>query len=188
MDKKLIRNICVFCGSRKGNNSQFENFIKDLGEALTKNKYSLIYGGGNVGLMGELANSVLKENGSVIGVIPEHLLEKEVGKLDLKTLIVTKNMHQRKQIMYTRADAFIVYPGGIGTLDEFFEILTWRQLGLHVKPIIILDINNYWAPLIELISHQIRYKFLEKKILDDLTVCKNVKEAIAVLNKLNLKP
>ncbi len=95
MDKKLIRNICVFCGSRKGNNSQFENFIKDLGEALTKNKYSLIYGGGNVGLMGELANSVLKENGSVIGVIPEHLLEKEVGKLDLKTLIVTKNMHMK---------------------------------------------------------------------------------------------
>ena len=186
MDKNFIANICIFCGSKSGKNAEIENCIKDLAEALIKNKYSLIYGGGSTGLMGKLADSGLKKNGTVIGVIPEFLLKKEVGNLDLEILIVTKNMHQRKQTMYERADAFIIYPGGIGTLDEFFEILTWKQLGLHVKPIIILDINKFWTPLIDLINHQIYHKFLDKKILDDFTICKEVNDAISFLNKLNL--
>ena len=166
MTKKTVKSVCVFCGSRKGKNSKHEHATKELGKLLAKKNLSLIYGGGNIGLMGVLASVAQSNNCSIFGVIPEHLMKKEVAKTDLKRLTVTKNMHERKKMMYDNADAFIVLPGGVGTLDEFFEILTWAQLELHDKPIVLLNIDNFWTPLINLLNHQVKLGFMDKNIVD----------------------
>jgi uncharacterized protein (TIGR00730 family) len=135
-----------------------------LGAALAKADMRLVYGAGDVGIMGGVARAAQRSGGTTFGVIPQHLLDWEVGKRDLSTFIVTETMHERKKVMVMNADAICVLPGGAGSLDEFFEVLTWRQLGLHAKPIFLLDINGYWQPLQALVEHVIAQGFAEDSL------------------------
>lgn len=143
-----MKNIAVFCGSSNGQVQSIIDQAYQLGIYLGKNDLTLVYGGSKIGLMGQVARGVIEKNGNVIGVIPDFLKTKEIVHPDLTELIVTSNMHERKVIMYEKSDAFIIIPGGFGTMDEFFEIATWGQLGLHSKPIAILNMNGYYNHLI----------------------------------------
>ncbi|MTI22639.1 TIGR00730 family Rossman fold protein [Fulvivirga sp. RKSG066] len=143
-----MKNICVFCGSSKGNRPEYEAAAHDLGKMMAERNQTLVYGGGNIGLMGIVADSVLKHGGDVIGVIPDFLMKREVGHLGLTQLHVVSSMHERKQKMAELADAFIAMPGGFGTLEELAEIVTWVQLELIKKPIALLNIEGYYTNLI----------------------------------------
>ncbi len=156
---KEIETICVYCGSNTGNKPYHVTIAHELGFKIASQDITLIYGAGGIGLMNELADAVLKANGNVVGVITKHLVNKEVQHKTLSETVLVNSMHQRKQIMYERSDAFVILPGGFGTLDEFFEILTWKQIGLHKKPIVILDSHYYWNPLKELLQHTIQEGF-----------------------------
>ena len=147
--------VCVYCGARPGRDPAFAAAATDLGTALAARGWRLVYGAGDVGLMGIVARSAQSAGGETFGVIPVHLMNMEVGKRDLTQFVVTETMHERKKVMFMNADAVVVMPGGAGTLDEFFEVLTWRQIGLHEKPIFLLDTNGYWQPLIALMDHLI---------------------------------
>lgn len=151
--------VCVFCGARSGGDPVYAKAAKDFGRAIADENWRLVYGAGDVGLMGTVARATQDANGTTFGVIPVHLLKKEVGKADLSTFVVTENMHERKKIMFMNSDAIVVLPGGAGSLDEFFEVLTWKQIGLHNKPIYLLSVNDYWAPLEALIDHIIAEGF-----------------------------
>lgn len=131
---------------------------------IAAQNWRLVYGAGDVGLMGEVANATQSADGQTFGVIPEHLFKREVGKRDLTSFIITENMHERKKVMYMNSDVIVVLPGGAGSLDEFFEILTWRQLGLHEKPIYLLNINGYWDTLIALLEHTIAQGFASETL------------------------
>tara|TARA_Y100000746_G_C15428669_1_gene417561 strand:- start:139 stop:666 length:528 start_codon:yes stop_codon:yes gene_type:complete len=168
--------VCVFCGSRAGKTSEFSNTAKKLGELIAKYRWRLVYGGGDVGLMGDLAKSVQKNNGDILGVIPTHLLEMEVAKTDVTSFIVTENMHERKKVMFMNSDTIIILPGGIGTLDEFFEVLTWRQLNLHNKKIYVLNINGFWNKLIGLLDELVSQEFVEGSVRDYFTVITTIDE------------
>ncbi len=144
---KRIEALCVYCGSKMGNDPRHAALARALGAEIAARGITLVYGGGGIGLMTEVADAVLAAKGRVVGVIPSHLARAEVQHGGLSEAILVDSMHQRKEIMFKRADAFAVLPGGLGTLDEFFEILTWRQIGLHDKPVVILDSAGYWAPL-----------------------------------------
>ncbi len=148
-----MKSLCVFCGSRKGHDPRFEEIARQVGRSLARRGVRLVYGAGNIGLMGAMADACLQAGGRVLGVIPDFLKEKEVCHSGLTELIVTATMHQRKEIMAARSDAFLVLPGGFGTLDEFFEILTWRQLKLHDKPIGILDVAGFYHLLLRHVEH-----------------------------------
>ena len=147
------KSLCVYCGSQAGGNPAHAAVARGLGRELARRGITLVYGAGGIGLMALLADAVLAGGGKVIGVIPEHLARREVLHSELTETIVTDDMHRRKQAMFDRADGFVVLPGGFGTLDEFFEVLTWKQLGLHDKPVVILDNEGYWAPLLALLDH-----------------------------------
>ncbi|MBS8227873.1 TIGR00730 family Rossman fold protein [Vannielia litorea] len=151
--------ICVYCGSRDGADPAYAEAAEALGEAIARNGWRLVYGAGDVGLMGRVARSAQNGGAETFGVIPTHLLQREVGKRDLTTFIVTETMHERKKVMFMNADAVVVLPGGAGSLDELFEVLTWRQLGLHEKPILLLNTNGYWTKLTELIEHVVASGF-----------------------------
>ena len=179
--KKTIKSVCVFCGSRSGSILEYEETALELGNLIAKENLTLVYGGGNAGLMGSLASSAEKGNCKILGVIPKHLMEREIGKTSLRNLKVTQTMHNRKNLMYNSSDAFLVLPGGVGTLDEFFEILTWAQLDLHKKPIILINVNNFWAPLINLLNHQIKSGFMEPNITLLFKTFKTPLEAINYL-------
>ncbi|KAJ55656.1 decarboxylase [Actibacterium mucosum KCTC 23349] len=153
--------ICVFCGSRAGNRPEYGTDADDLGRALAAAGMRLVYGAGDVGLMGRVARAAQQAGGNTFGVIPVHLFKKEVGKRDLSTFVVTENMHERKKVMYMNSDAIVMLPGGAGSLDEFFEVLTWRQLGLHNKPILLMNTQGYWDPLLALMDHYINEGFAE---------------------------
>ena len=181
LEKNYGKSICVFCGSRDGLSSKYKFAAVELGVLLSEVKFRLVYGGGNVGLMGALASSAQKNNCEILGIIPQHLMDKEVGKTNLKNLIITRNMHERKNLMYNESDAIMILPGGVGTLDEFFEIITWGQLGLHQKPIILLNIDRFWSPLLDLLSHQIKCGFMDKSINKLFSIVDTPKEAIAYL-------
>ena len=155
-----LKTICVFCGSKEGNDQEITNAAVELGCALAKENIALVYGGSKIGVMGTLAKSVLKEKGVAIGIIPGFLKRKEVVHLGLSELIVTENMHERKLKMHELSDGFIALPGGIGTLEELFEIFTWLQLGLHSKPIGILNCNGFYNDLIELLETMVRKGFV----------------------------
>jgi hypothetical protein len=142
-----IKALCVYCGSSKGKDPHHAALASALGAEMAARSITLVYGAGGIGLMTEVADAVLAAKGHVVGVIPEHLARAELQHSGLSETIVVDSMHRRKEIMFKRADAFAVLPGGLGTLDEFFEILTWRQIGLHDKPVIILESGDYWAPL-----------------------------------------
>jgi uncharacterized protein (TIGR00730 family) len=163
-------NVCVFCGSSIGFGAHYVAIARELGQTLSQHKHSLIYGGGNVGLMGILADTMLEYNSEVIGVIPDFLLQREVGHLGLTRLEVVNTMHERKKRMADLSDAFIAMPGGWGTLDELAEILTWKQLGLISQPIGILNTNNFFDPLISQMSIMVKEGFLKKENLDSLII------------------
>lgn len=148
-----IRNICVYCGSGPGTNPAYVATAKALGKSLAAADIGLVYGGGSLGLMGEVAKSTLAHGGRVTGIIPSFLSKKEQMLQDANELIITENMHERKMLMFERSDAFVALPGGIGTLEELVEQLTWSQLGRHAKPIIVANIDGFWAPFLALLRH-----------------------------------
>ncbi len=154
-----IKSLCVYCGSQVGDDAAFAETAKAFGASLARRDITLVYGAGGIGIMNVIANAVLAEGGRVIGVIPEHLARIEVQHAGLTDTIVVDSMHARKQVMFERADGFVILPGGFGTLDELFEILTWRQIGLHDKPIVLLDDRGYWRPLRALLDHVVAHGF-----------------------------
>jgi uncharacterized protein (TIGR00730 family) len=152
--------VCVYCGSRHGRRPAYAEAARSLGRAIGERGWQLVYGGGKVGLMGEVADAVLAAGGRAIGVIPESLLRREVGHRGLHELHVVPDMHQRKRLMAERADAFVALPGGIGTLEELFEVWTWRQLGYHDQPIGLLDVDGYYAALLAFVQQMVDEGFL----------------------------
>jgi len=155
-----IRTVCVYCGSGPGTDPAFIKAALRFGEILAKEKVGLVYGGGSLGMMGAVAASVLQHGGRVTGVIPEFLKTKERLEVGAQEIITTPDMHVRKRTMFERADAFVALPGGIGTLEELVEQMTWAQLGRHKKPILILNINGFWDPLRALLEHMRRLEFV----------------------------
>ncbi|MCC6008328.1 MAG: TIGR00730 family Rossman fold protein [Rhodobacteraceae bacterium] len=156
------RAVCVFCGSRNGHDPSWTGAAEALGAGIADAGWELVYGAGDVGLMGAVARAALGRGGRALGVIPEHLLAREAGRRDLTRFVVTQTMHERKKVMFMNADAIVALPGGPGTLDELFEVMTWRQLGLHDKPILLLNAGGYWDGLVALIDHMIAQGFAEQ--------------------------
>ena len=173
--------VCVFCGSRSGNNPEYLIQAEIFGTLITKNKWRLVYGAGNTGMMGSVANATQQGKSTTFGVIPDHLVKREVGKTDLDNYIITENMHDRKKLMFTNSDAIVLLPGGPGSLDEFFEVLTWAQLDVHKKPIVLINVETYWDPLIELIDHTISSGFADSAIKGLFTIVDTAEEAIECL-------
>ncbi len=157
-----IKSLCVYCGSNFNGDDQLKNAVTELARIMLSQYISLVYGGGKVGLMGLIADEVLNGGGNVTGVIPAFLMEKEVGHTGLTKLIITENMHQRKQKMADLADGFLILPGGYGTLEEFFEVLTWLQLGLHKKPIGVLNVNGFYNHLFNQLDVMVEQSFLKE--------------------------
>ncbi|WP_135076595.1 TIGR00730 family Rossman fold protein [Terasakiella sp. SH-1] len=160
------KSLCVFCGSKNGNDPEFVKEAQKLGKMMADQGVELVYGGGSIGIMGVIAEEVLAHGGRVTGVIPEFLQKFEVGHQNLNELIITESMHDRKRTMFERSDGFIVLPGGLGTMDETFEIMTWKQLRLHDKPIIVLDTKNYWQPFHQLVEATIAGDFAHEAVRD----------------------
>jgi uncharacterized protein (TIGR00730 family) len=173
--------ICVFCGARPGLDAAHVLAARDLGAAIARNGWRLVYGAGDVGIMGEVARAAQAAGAATLGVIPVHLLGRERGKRDLSTLIITEDMHERKKVMFMNSDAVVVLPGGAGSLDEFFEVLTWAQIGLHAKPIFLVDIQGYWQPLVRLIDHVIAEGFAEPSLRGHFTTVPDVQGLLARL-------
>ena len=147
------RSVCVYCGSRPGSDPAYMAAAEAMGRVLADENWRLVYGAGDVGLMGAVARTAQSAGAQTFGVIPQHLLAWEVGKTDLTTYVVTETMHERKKVMFMNCDAVVVLPGGAGSLDELFEVLTWRQLGLHEKPVFLVNTDGYWDPLTALLRH-----------------------------------
>ena len=156
-----MKRICVFCGSSSGSRPEYRAAAEELGAELVRRKIGMVYGGGNVGLMGVLADAVLNASGEAIGVIPEHLMAREIGHNGLTKLHVVRSMHERKALMADLSDAFVAMPGGYGTLEEFCEIVTWAQLGLHAKPCGVLNVMGYYSPLLAMFDHAVGERFLK---------------------------
>lgn len=158
------RNVCVYCGSGPGNKPAYTEAAQTLGRMLATSGIGLVYGGGSLGLMGEVARATLEAGGRVTGIIPEFLSERERTLTDADEVIVTRDMHERKRLMFERSDAFVALPGGIGTLEELVEQLTWSQLGQHRKPIIVANISEFWAPFLSLLAHMKADAFIRNGI------------------------
>src|ERR1700683_5056635 len=156
-----MNRVCVFCGANPGIRAEYRVAAEGLGTELARRQIGLVYGGGNVGLMGLLADAVLKAGGEVVGVIPEQLMARELGHNGLTKLHVVKSMHERKALMADLSDAFVALPGGFGTLEEFCEAITWTQLGLHAKPCGILNTLGYYSPLLQMFDHAVEERFLK---------------------------
>jgi uncharacterized protein (TIGR00730 family) len=178
-----INALCVYCGSSAGTDPAFAAAARSFGKILAKNGIRLIYGGGSVGLMGAVADAVIKHGGAVTGIIPEFLTAKERPQSNGKELIVTRDMHERKRIMFERADGFVALPGGIGTLEEIVEQLTWAQLGRHRKPILFANINGYWDPLLALIAHMREQEFVPPALRVDFLVTDGVEDILPKLRQ-----
>jgi uncharacterized protein (TIGR00730 family) len=176
-----IKSICVYCASGPGNTPAFMDAAKSFGRILAENGIRLVYGGGSVGLMGALAESVLDHGGTVTGVIPEFLVNREHMLVRVQERIITRDMHERKRLMFEHADAFVALPGGIGTLEELVEQLTWAQLGRHKKPILILNMEGFWDPLCALLDHMRKLQFIRAGLSVDLLVAKRVDEILPKL-------
>jgi len=159
---RLIRNICVYCGSNTGIDPAYAEAARTLGRLTAQAGIGLVYGGGGLGLMGELARTVLAHGGHVTGIIPSFLSKKERMLREAHEMIVVEDMHQRKKLMFDKSDAFVALPGGIGTLEELVEQLTWAQLGRHTKPIVLVNIEGFWAPFLELLHHMRREDFIRQ--------------------------
>jgi len=176
-----VSRVCVYCGSNVGRDRRHHAAAQELGDALAKAGIELVYGGGRVGLMGVLADAVLAAGGRVVGIIPGTLRDAELAHQGASELVITAGMHDRKRLMAERADAFAVLPGGIGTLDETFEILTWRHLGLHDKPIFLLDVAGYWRPLRDLLDHLVAQDFAPPLVPRLLNIVPGVAELMSAL-------
>lgn len=173
--------IAVFCGSKSGDEDKYSNIATELGKIMANRNIGLVYGGGKVGLMGDVSSSIIKNNGHAIGVIPNFMVEKELANREVQELIEVDSMHERKKVMSEKADAFIILPGGIGTMDEFFEIYTWKQLGLHNKPIVIIDQEMYYAPLFELLNQMKNSNFLHDEHLENVHFVDYAEDALDYL-------
>ena len=177
-----IRRICVYCGSGPGADPAFAAAARALGKILAEHRIGLVYGGGSVGLMGELATAVLDHGGTVIGVIPRFLVGREHA-LNRGELVVTDDMHERKLRMFERADAFVALPGGIGTLEEVVEQMTWAQLGRHKKPILLANIKGFWDPLCALLEHMEQLEFIRSGLTLNYLVTERVEDILPKLNE-----
>lgn len=177
-----FRRICVFCGSNPGVNPAYKNAAAGLGRLLAERKIELVYGGGNIGLMGVLADAALEASGRVIGVIPESLMAKEVGHQGLTELRVVGSMHERKALMADLAEGFVALPGGYGTFEEFCEVVTWSQLGLHAKPCGVLNVEKYYDPLLALFDHAVKEGFLRS---DNRTLVLEERDPRRLLEKMS---
>lgn len=178
-----IRRICVYCGSSPGTDPAFVEAAKAFGAIMAKNGIGLVYGGGAIGIMGATAYSVLDHGGEVIGIIPEFLMNRERALRGTHELIITQDMHERKRKMFDMADAFVTLPGGIGTLEEVVEQMTWAQLGRHQKPILLANINGFWNPLCALLDHMKALEFIRGDFNFDLLEAKTVDEILPMLEK-----
>lgn len=176
-----IRAVCVYCGSSAGTDPTFAEAARALGRILADNRIRLVYGGGSIGMMGTLAGSVLAHGGSVTGIIPEFLVNKEHMLASAQEIVVTRDMHERKRVMFERADAFVALPGGIGTLEELVEQLTWAQLGRHRKPILLANIAGFWEPLCELLDHMKALGFLHAANRLNYLIVDKVEEILPAL-------
>jgi uncharacterized protein (TIGR00730 family) len=179
--KPTRRSICVFCGSRNGARPPYVQAAQDLGALIAARGWRLVFGAGDVGLMGQTARAAEGAGAETFGVIPVHLLPREAGRRDPGRLVVTETMHERKKVMFMNSDALVVLPGGAGTLDEFFEVLTWRQIGLHTKPIFLLNVDGYWTPLVALIDQIVDEGFADPSLRAMVSVVKDVPALEAAL-------
>ena len=165
-----IKTVCVYCGSGSGSNPRFLEAAIALGKVFAENSIRLVYGGGSVGLMGAVARSVLDHGGSVTGIIPDFLRARENSLTRVQEMVVTPDMHERKRLMFERSDAFVALPGGVGTLEELVEQMTWQQLGRHSKPVLLANIDNFWEPLLALLTHMRANQFIRPAL--DIEVLK----------------
>ena len=176
-----ISSICVYCGSGPGNDPAYLEAAARLGKSLAQHKIALVYGGANVGLMGMVARSVLEHGGYVTGIIPEFLKNRELMLDSIQETITVDDMHTRKRLMFERADAFIALPGGIGTLEELVEQMTWAQLGQHKKPILLLDVKEFWQPLLTLLAHMRQAHFIRDGLEVNYMVTEKPEDAVPIL-------
>lgn len=179
-----LKSICVYCGSRSGEDPAYQDAAEAFGRIIAQEGWRLVYGAGDVGLMGSVARSAQLAGAETFGVIPQHLVNWEVGKTDLTSYVVTETMHERKKVMFMNCDAVVVLPGGAGSLDEFFEVLTWRQLGLHEKPILLMNINGYWDPLLDLIRHLTAQGFADESLHGYYETVPDAETCRSILNRL----
>ena len=175
------KSICVYCGARSGRSPAYEKAGRELGAAIAENGWRLVYGAGDIGIMGQVARAAQAGGAETLGVIPSHLITAEVAKRDLSGLIITETMHERKKVMFMNADAVAVLPGGTGSLDEFFEVLTWAHLGLHKKPVFLVNVEGYWDPLIALIDHVIDQGFADPGLKSLVAVVADAQGMVAHL-------
>ena len=173
-----IKTVCVYCGSGPGTNPRFVEAAIAFGKALAENGVGLVYGGGSIGLMGAIATSVLDHGGFVTGIIPDFLTSRENALARVQELVVTHDMHERKRLMFERSDAFVALPGGIGTLEELVEQLTWQQLGRHTKPILLADIDGFWEPLLVLLAHMRATQFIRPALNVDILKADRVEDIL----------
>jgi len=173
-----IKTVCVYCGSGSGTNPRFVEAAIALGKVFAENSIRLVYGGGSVGLMGAVAKSVLDHGGSVTGIIPDFLANRERMNPGLTELVVTPDMHERKRLMFERSDAFVALPGGVGTLEELVEQMTWQQLGRHTKPVLLANIDNFWEPLLALLSHMRITEFIRPSLNIDVLKAERVEDIL----------
>jgi uncharacterized protein (TIGR00730 family) len=176
-----IKNICVYCGSGAGTDPLFSDMASKLGRLMAESGIGLVYGGGNVGLMGIVARAVLQHGGHVTGIIPDFLLRRESLLEDVQDTIIVPDMHTRKQAMFERADAFVALPGGVGTLEELVEQMTWAQLGRHNKPILLLSTNGFWKPLLVLLAHMRHQGFIRAGLELNYIVAEYAEDVIPML-------
>jgi uncharacterized protein (TIGR00730 family) len=173
-----IKTVCVYCGSGPGTNPQFIESAKAFGKALAESGIRLVYGGGSLGIMGAVASSVLDHGGTVTGIIPDFLKLRENALKSVQEMIVTPDMHERKRQMFERSDAFVALPGGIGTLEELVEQLTWQQLGRHSKPVLLANIDGFWEPLFALLSHMRETQFIRQGLSVEILKAERVEDIL----------
>ena len=183
MTSSSLRNVCVYCGSASGDDPRYAQAAKALGLALVEADLGLVYGGGNNGLMGIVARSVLEAGGRVTGIIPDFLEKRELMLREAQDLVIVPDMHTRKRLMFERADAFVALPGGVGTLEELVEQLTWVQLGRHRKPVLIADVGGFWRPLLLLFAHMRDNGFIRQDSEVHYLVSEKIEDVVPMLKK-----
>lgn len=183
-----LYSVCTYCGARPGTRPDYIAAAEEFGAGLAAAEMRLVYGAGDVGIMGAVARAAMAAGGETFGVIPTHLIRAEQGRRDLTHFVITETMHERKKVMFMNADAIVMLPGGAGSLDEFFEVLTWAQLGLHRKPVILMDIAGYWRPLLSLIDHTIAEGFAEPSLKAHITALPDVPATLAALRAARSRP
>jgi uncharacterized protein (TIGR00730 family) len=182
MPMNQIKTVCVYCGSGPGTNPHFEQAAIALGKVFAENDIRLVYGGGSIGLMGAVAKSTLDHGGKVTGIIPDFLRARENALTRVQEMIVTPDMHERKRLMFERSDAFVALPGGIGTLEELVEQLTWQQLGRHSKPVLLANIDNFWEPLLALLAHMRSTAFIRPSLPLEVLQAERVEDILPRLH------